>query len=38
VWFVWEDDGVLPSTPGSTAKAIARDPRVALVVDLEEPP
>ena len=41
VWFVWEDDGVLRFNTGiDTAKArsLAADPRVALVVDLEEPP
>jgi PPOX class probable F420-dependent enzyme len=40
VWFVVEDGAVLFNTGKDTAKgrAIARDPRVALCVDLEEPP
>ncbi|SNT52392.1 PPOX class F420-dependent oxidoreductase [Rhodococcoides kyotonense] len=40
VWFVLEDDGVVFNTGSGTAKgkAIARDPRVVLTVDLEEPP
>jgi PPOX class probable F420-dependent enzyme len=40
VWFVVEDDCVVFNTGKDTAKgrALARDPRVALCVDLEEPP
>ena len=40
VWFVVEDDAVLFNTGRETAKgrAIRRDPRLALCVDLEEPP
>ncbi|WP_072803373.1 PPOX class F420-dependent oxidoreductase [Rhodococcoides yunnanense] len=40
VWFVLEGDAVVFNTGADTAKgrAIARDPRVVLTVDLEEPP
>jgi PPOX class probable F420-dependent enzyme len=40
VWFVVEDGEVVFTTGASTAKgrSIARDPRVALTVDLPEPP
>jgi PPOX class probable F420-dependent enzyme len=40
VWFVVEGDDVLFTTGADTAKgrAIARDPRLVLTVDLEEPP
>ena len=40
VWFVVEDGDVLFNTGKATAKgrAIARDPRLVLCVDLEEPP
>ncbi|TVZ06982.1 PPOX class F420-dependent oxidoreductase [Trebonia kvetii] len=40
VWFIVEDDCVVFNTGKDTAKgrALARDPRVALCVDLEEPP
>ncbi|MBY6410479.1 PPOX class F420-dependent oxidoreductase [Rhodococcus sp. BP-252] len=40
VWFVVDDDVVVFNTGSGTAKgkAIARDPRVVLTVDLEEPP
>ncbi len=40
VWFVLEDDAVVFNTGADTAKgkAIARDPRLVLSVDLEEPP
>jgi PPOX class probable F420-dependent enzyme len=40
VWFLAEDDTLVFSTATDTAKAKAmrRDPRVALAVDLEEPP
>ena len=40
VWFVLEGDRVVFNTGRDTAKgrALARDPRVALCVDLEEPP
>jgi PPOX class probable F420-dependent enzyme len=40
VWFVVEDGCVVFNTGKDTAKgrALARDPRVALCVDLEEPP
>jgi PPOX class probable F420-dependent enzyme len=40
VWFVVEGDDLLFNTGASTAKAkaLARDPRVVLTVDLEEPP
>jgi PPOX class probable F420-dependent enzyme len=40
VWFVLEGDRIVFNTGKDTAKghALARDPRVALCVDLEEPP
>jgi len=40
IWFVVEGDEVVFNTGAGTAKgrAIARDPRVVLIVDLEEPP
>ena len=40
VWFVVEGDDLLFNTGAATAKgqAIARDPRIVLTVDLEEPP
>ncbi|MGW5308900.1 PPOX class F420-dependent oxidoreductase [Nocardia thailandica] len=40
VWFVLEDDEIVFNTGKNTAKgrAFARDPRVAVCVDLEEPP
>ena len=40
VWFVVEDGALLFNTGKETAKgrAIRRDPRVVLCVDLEEPP
>jgi len=40
IWFVVEGDEVVFNTGAHTAKgrAIARDPRVVLTVDLEEPP
>lgn len=40
IWFVVEGDKVVFNTGKNTAKghAIARDPRLALCVDLEEPP
>jgi PPOX class probable F420-dependent enzyme len=40
IWFVLDGDDVVFSTWHSTVKAanIARDGRVAMVVDLEEPP
>jgi PPOX class probable F420-dependent enzyme len=40
VWFVVEGDDLLFNTGANTAKgmALARDPRVVLTVDLEEPP
>ena len=40
VWFVVEDGCVVFNTGKDTAKgrALARDPRVSLCVDLEEPP
>jgi PPOX class probable F420-dependent enzyme len=40
VWFVVDDGAVLFNTGKETAKgrAIRRDPRLALSVDLEEPP
>ena len=40
VWFVLEGDRIVFNTGKETAKgyALARDPRVALCVDLEEPP
>jgi PPOX class probable F420-dependent enzyme len=40
VWFVLEDDTLVFNTGQDTAKgrALARDPRVSLCVDLEQPP
>jgi PPOX class probable F420-dependent enzyme len=40
IWFVVEDDCIVFNTGKDTAKgrALARDPRVTLCVDLEEPP
>ncbi|MDL5154588.1 PPOX class F420-dependent oxidoreductase [Actinomycetospora termitidis] len=40
IWFLLEDDTLVFNTGRDTAKgkAMARDPRVALCVDLEEPP
>ena len=40
VWFVLEGDDLLFTTGASSLKArvLARDPRVAVCVDLEEPP
>lgn len=40
VWFVLEGDAIVFNTGADTAKgkAIARDPRLVLTVDLEEPP
>jgi PPOX class probable F420-dependent enzyme len=40
VWFVVEGNDLLFNTGADTAKgkALARDPRVVLTVDLEEPP
>jgi PPOX class probable F420-dependent enzyme len=40
VWFIVEDGGIVFNTGKETAKgrALARDPRAALCVDLEEPP
>ena len=40
VWFVVEGDDIVFNTVAATAKgrAIARDPRIVLTVDLEEPP
>jgi PPOX class probable F420-dependent enzyme len=40
VWFIVEDDSLVFNTGAATAKgrALARDPRVTLSVDLEEPP
>ena len=40
VWFVVEDDTLVFNTGKDTAKgkALARDPRAALCVDMEEPP
>jgi PPOX class probable F420-dependent enzyme len=40
VWFVVEDGSLVFNTGQDTAKgrALARDPRVSLCVDLEEPP
>ena len=40
VWFLAEDDTLVFNTGKDTAKgrALTRDPRVALVVDLPEPP
>jgi PPOX class probable F420-dependent enzyme len=40
VWFVIDGDGLVFNTGQDTAKgrALARDPRVSLCVDLEQPP
>ena len=40
VWFIVEDSTIVFNTGKNTAKgrSLARDPRTALVVDLEEPP
>ncbi|GAA4916494.1 PPOX class F420-dependent oxidoreductase [Streptomonospora salina] len=40
IWFVLEGDTIVFNTGADTAKgrAIARDPRLALVVDVETPP
>lgn len=41
IWFLLDDDGSLVFTTGATtakARAIARDPRVSLCVDDQEPP
>lgn len=40
VWFVLDGDDVVFTTPSTSAKgrALGRDPRVALVVDMERPP
>ena len=40
VWFVLEDDCLVFNTGKETAKgrALARDPRAAICVDLQEPP
>lgn len=40
VWFMLEDDVLVFNTGAATAKgrALARDPRAAICVDLEEPP
>ena len=40
IWFVVEDGSLVFNTGQDTAKgrALARDPRVSLCVDLEEPP
>jgi PPOX class probable F420-dependent enzyme len=40
IWFVIDDGDVVFNTRSTTAKgkALARDPRVVLCVDLEEPP
>jgi PPOX class probable F420-dependent enzyme len=40
VWFVVDGDGLVLNTGQDTAKgrALARDPRVSLCVDLEQPP
>ncbi|OLT06930.1 F420-dependent protein [Pseudonocardia sp. CNS-004] len=40
VWFVLEGDDLVFNTGATTAKsrAIARDPRLVITVDLEEPP
>lgn len=40
VWFIVDGDGLVFNTGKETAKgrALARDPRVSLCVDLEEPP
>jgi PPOX class probable F420-dependent enzyme len=40
VWFILEDEALVFNTGAATAKgrALARDPRAAICVDLEEPP
>ncbi len=41
VWFLYESDGVIRIETGAASakvKALRRDPRASLVVDLEEPP
>jgi PPOX class probable F420-dependent enzyme len=40
VWFVLDGDDLVFNTGGGTAKgrAVARDPRLVLCVDVEEPP
>ena len=40
IWFIVEDDCIVFNTGKDSAKgrALSRDPRVALCVDLEEPP
>jgi PPOX class probable F420-dependent enzyme len=40
VWFVMEDDALVFNTGAATAKgkALRRDPRATICVDLEEPP
>jgi PPOX class probable F420-dependent enzyme len=40
VWFVLEDDALVFNTGAATAKgrALRRDPRTTICVDLEEPP
>ncbi len=40
IWFVVEDEALVFNTGKDTAKgkALARDPRAAICVDLEEPP
>jgi PPOX class probable F420-dependent enzyme len=40
IWFIVEDDSIVFNTGQDTAKgrSLARDPRVSLCVDLEEPP
>jgi PPOX class probable F420-dependent enzyme len=40
IWFIVEDDSIIFNTGQDTAKgrSLARDPRVSLCVDLEEPP
>jgi PPOX class probable F420-dependent enzyme len=40
IWFLVEDDAIVFTTNAATAKgrALARDPRAVLCVDLQEPP
>ena len=41
IWFLYESDGVIRIETGAASakvKALRRDPRASLVVDLEEPP
>lgn len=40
IWFVFDGDDLVFTTAANTvkAKALRRDPRAALIVDLEEPP